>query len=130
MSVQGVFNTRVTKVSSVWVSNGWVHFTGLCVCILFWIFTDRYNISKLFKVENKYYLLGGVLGSFIVYTVIKGISGLGPCLATMIILIVQVSSACLIEMFGLFGTDKVGFEMNKIIGVGIMIAGIIIFQYK
>lgn len=28
MSVQGVFNTDVTKQSSLWVANSWVQFTG------------------------------------------------------------------------------------------------------
>ena len=29
MSVQGVFNTEVTKASSVWVSASWVQFSAL-----------------------------------------------------------------------------------------------------
>ena len=32
MSVQGVFNTQVTKTTGMWVSNGWVQFTALLVC--------------------------------------------------------------------------------------------------
>lgn len=31
MSVQGVFNTNVTKQSSLWVANSWVQFTALAV---------------------------------------------------------------------------------------------------
>ena len=27
MSVQGVFNTQVTKTTGMWVSNGWVQFS-------------------------------------------------------------------------------------------------------
>lgn len=33
MSVQGVFNTDVTKQSSLWVANSWVQFTALAVCL-------------------------------------------------------------------------------------------------
>ena len=29
MSVQGVFNTQVTKTAGMWVSNGWVQFSAL-----------------------------------------------------------------------------------------------------
>ena len=29
MSVQGVFNTEVTKQTSIWVSNSWVQFSAL-----------------------------------------------------------------------------------------------------
>ena len=33
MSVQGVFNTQVTKSSSIWVANAFVQFTALLVCL-------------------------------------------------------------------------------------------------
>ena len=36
MSVQGVFNTDVTKQSSLWVANSWVQFTALAVCLVAW----------------------------------------------------------------------------------------------
>ena len=32
MSVQGVFNTQVTKTAGMWVSNGWVQLTAFLVC--------------------------------------------------------------------------------------------------
>ena len=34
MSLQGIFNTEVTKQTSIWVSAGWVQFTALITCIL------------------------------------------------------------------------------------------------
>ena len=38
MSIQGVFNTEVTKQTSLWVSTGWgaaVGFCSLCSCLAF-----------------------------------------------------------------------------------------------
>ena len=35
MSLQGIFNTEVTKQTSIWVSAGWVQLTALITCILF-----------------------------------------------------------------------------------------------
>lgn len=32
MSVQGVFNTQVTKTTGMWVSNGWVQFSAFLLC--------------------------------------------------------------------------------------------------
>lgn len=40
MSVQGVFNTDVTKQSSLWVANSWVQFTALAVCLAAWGISD------------------------------------------------------------------------------------------
>ena len=45
MSVQGVFNTQVTKSSSLWAANSWVQLTAFFVCLLAWFFkgTKRYG---------------------------------------------------------------------------------------
>mgnify|MGYP002229595389 FL=1 len=38
MSIQGVFNTQVTKTTGMWVGNGWVQFTAFAVCLAMWLF--------------------------------------------------------------------------------------------
>ena len=40
MSVQGVFNTQVTKTSGIWVANAFVQFTALLVCLGAWLLTE------------------------------------------------------------------------------------------
>ncbi len=128
MSVQGVFNTRVMDSSNMWATNSWVQLTAFVVSISMWFFTGRENLLSVFNVSNKLYLFGGVIGAFITFTVIKGISDLGPIYATMLILLAQLVVSCIIESFGLFGTEKMCFEWSKLIGVALMIAGIVIFK--
>ncbi len=129
MSTQGVFNTGVMKQSSIWVSAAFVQFSAMLVCIIAWYVTGRQGeFSALLKIQNKYMLLGGVIGAFITYTVIKSVDSLGPAMANMFIIIAQMIIAYLIELFGLFGSEKVNFEWKKLIGVGLVIAGIIVFQ--
>lgn len=128
MSVQGVFNTRVMDASSMWVTNSWVQLTAFAVSVCVWFFAGRENLVSVFNVDNKIYLLGGVIGAVITFTVIKSISGLGPAYATMLILLAQLMVSYLIEVFGFFGTEKISFEWSKLIGVALMIAGIIIFK--
>ena len=106
MSIQGVFNTEVTKQSSLWVSTGWVQLSAFLVCVIAWFFTGRENISALWQVEHKYTLLGGVLGAFITITVIKSMGNLGPAQATMLIVIAQLVLSYLVELFGMFGVDR------------------------
>lgn len=130
MSIQGVFNTEVTKQSSLWVSTGWVQLTAFIVCIIAWFVTGRQSIGALLEVEHKYTLLGGVIGAFITITVIMSMSSLGPAKAAMLIVIAQLAVAYLIELFGLFGVDKQLFEWRKIIGMVIAIAGIVIFKWE
>ena len=129
MSIQGVFNTEVTKNTSMWVSNTWVQLTALAVCIVGWFVTGRESFSGLFKIDNKYMLLGGVIGAFITFTVVKSMSELGPAKAVMIIVVSQLLVAYLIEVFGIFGVEKVAFEWKKVIGMFLAIAGIVIFKW-
>ena len=130
MSIQGVFNTEVTKQSSLWVSTGWVQFSAFAVCVAAWLFTGRQSVSALWQVENKYTLLGGVIGAFITITVIQSMGALGPAKAAMLIVISQLIVAYLIELMGLFGVDKEPFEWRKVLGTLIAIAGIVIFKWQ
>lgn len=130
MSVQGVFNTQVTKTTGMWVSNGWVQLTALAVCVIAWFVTGRDSIMTLAKVEPKYVLLGGVIGAGITWTVIKSVEMLGPAKSALLIVIAQLLVSYFIELFGLFGMDKAPFEWRKLIGLGIAMAGIALFQWK
>lgn len=128
MSVQGVFNTGVTKETGIWVCNCFVQFTALITGLVMWYFTDRQSFMSLSKVTPKYVLVGGIIGTAITYTVIKSMDALGPARAVMIIVISQVTVAYLIELMGLFGVDKVEFQFRKLIGVALAIGGIILFK--
>lgn len=130
MSVQGVFNTELTKQTSLWVSTGWVQISAFLVCVAAWLFTGRESVGALMKVENKYILLGGVIGAFITVTVIQSMSSLGPAKAAMLIVIAQLAVAYLIELFGMFGVEKVDFQWRKLLGMAIAIAGIAIFKWE
>ena len=67
MSVQGVFNTGVTKQTSTWLASAWVAFSGFVVAIALWAIFERNQagIFSLAQVDHKYMLLGGVIGAFI-----------------------------------------------------------------
>ena len=130
MSVQGVFNTGVTKQSSIWVAAGFVQITAFLTCVIAWFVTGREPISALWHVDNKYMLLGGVIGAFITITVIKSMGALGPAKAVMLIVTSQLLVAYLIELFGMFGAEKVGFDWKKVLGMALAIAGIIIFKWE
>lgn len=131
MSIQGVFNTGVTKETSVWMAAGFVQFSALLVCILAWFFCGKESsISALWQVDHKYMLLGGVIGAFITFTVIESMNRLGPARSVMLIVISQLLVAYIIELMGLFGVDKVEFQWRKLIGMIIAIIGVIIFKWE
>ena len=130
MSIQGVFNTEVTKQTSLWVSTGWVQLSAFAVCVLAWLFTGRESVAALWQVDNKYTLLGGVVGAFITITVIQSMGALGPAKAVMLIVAAQLIVAYLIEVFGIFGVEKTGLDWMKLLGTGLFLAGIFIFKAR
>ncbi|MBQ2935313.1 MAG: DMT family transporter [Lachnospiraceae bacterium] len=130
MSIQGVFNTQVTKTSGIWVASAFVQISAFAVCMGAWLLTDRTSFATLGKVEPKYMLLGGAIGAFITYTVIKSMEMLGPARAVMLIVIAQLIVAYVLELLGMFGVEKQPLEWRKVIGMLIAIAGIVIFKWK
>lgn len=115
MSIQGVFNTEVTKQSSTWTTSTFVQATGFLACLLIWLIAEReQSFTMLLKVSPRYLLLGGVIGAAITFTVIKSVASLGPSQSAMLIVASQSVVSYLIEVFGLFGVEKTGFAWVKL----------------
>ena len=130
MSVQGVFNTEVTKQTSLWVSTGWVQLTALLASVIIWFCTGRAPISSLMQVSPKYMLIGGIIGTFITVTVIQSMGSLGPAKAVMLIVVSQLLVAYVIELFGLFGMERQPFLWRKVLGMILAIVGIVVFRWE
>lgn len=130
MSVQGVFNTQVTKASSIWAANVFVQFSAFLICLAAWGITDRTNLLSIWKVEPKYMLLGGVMGAAITWTVIRSMDALGPAKAVLFIVVAQIAAAYVIELFGLFGAERQPWEWRRVIGLAVAVAGIAIFKWE
>ena len=130
MSVQGVFNTQVTKTTGMWVSNMWVQFSAFIVCLVVWFVAGRDPIGGILEVKPRYMLLGGAIGAGITWTVIKSMDQLGPAKAALLIVIAQLIVAYVIELLGLFGVDKTPFDWKRAGGLLIALIGIAIFQWK
>lgn len=127
MSIQGIFNTNVTKSSSIWVAAGFVQLTALATCLIMWLFNGRPEVSGVLRVDNKVSLLGGVIGAFITFTVVKSVSELGIAKAEITIVVAQVIVAYLIERFGLFGSKKAEFSWLKLLALIIAAGGVFMF---
>ncbi|WP_053372466.1 DMT family transporter [Paenibacillus sp. FJAT-27812] len=129
VSIQGIFNTRLSDKAGFWFTNTWVHGTGFLLSLIVLLMVKDGCLSKLYTV-NKLYWLGGAFGVMIVFSVMKGISTLGPAYSVALLLITQLLVALIIDSLGLFGVDKVPLSANKLIGIGIMITGVVVFKLK
>ena len=77
----------------------------------------------MFSIDRKYMLLGGVMGAFITWTVIKSMDGLGPARATLLIVVTQILVSYVVEVFGMFGVERAGFEWRKLLGALLPLPG-------
>ncbi|MBB6670196.1 DMT family transporter [Cohnella nanjingensis] len=129
IAMQGAMNSRVNEKAGVWMTTTFVHGTGFIVSLLLYLWLRGGSLDNVFQL-NKGYLLGGVLGVGIVVGVTLSIGQLGAAYAVAIVLVAELVFALAIDSFGLFGSPRVAFEWNRIIGVVVMIAGILIFKWK
>ncbi len=129
MSVQGVFNTRLSEKIGLYESNAFVQGTAFALSMIAVFILGKGNFREIINVP-KYYWLGGVLGLVITITVMLGIKDLSPTISISTILIAQLLVAAIIDAFGLFGTEKVAFGWSKYVGIAMMIAGVVVFKIK
>ena len=127
MSIQGVFNTRLSDKIGLYESNAIVQGSAFVLALIAMFIFGSGNIKEIVGV-NKLYLSGGAIGFVITVTVMLAISKLNPTLAISTILIAQLFVAALIDAFGLFGSEKIAFGLTKYIGIALMVAGVLVFK--
>ncbi len=127
MSIQGVFNTRLSDKTGLFESNVIVQGTAFFAALIIWWIFGKGDIKQAAEV-NKLYLTGGLLGTAITVTVMLGMKNLTPATAVSIILVSQLLTAGAIDFFGLFGTEKIVFGVKKFIGIIAMISGMLLFK--
>lgn len=129
MSVQGVLNTRLSEKIGTVETNVFVQGTALVLTLLISFFLGSSGYKGI-KDVNKLYLIGGILGVIITFTVMKSIQSMGATCGIGIILVAQLLAAAIIDAFGLFDSPKISFGLKEFLGALIMICGIILFKWK
>lgn len=129
ISLQGVFNTRLSEKIGFWETNTFVHGTGLVFTFIIMMAVGTGSFAKIGE-ANKIYMVGGMLGVLILFSVMNAISALGATYSVAILLVTQLIAATVIDSFGLFGSPVIKFDITKFFGIAIMIAGIVVFKLK
>ena len=94
------------------------------------VFYRKATGAGIVSVSPVYLLSGGLMGAGITFTVIRSMQALGPAQTALLIVVAQIITAYLIELLGLFGTEKMPFAWHKLFGAAVAVAGIFIFQRK
>ena len=115
ITLQSVFNTRISDKVGLWETTVIVHVVGLIFGLLMTIIVGKGSFKDIGQV-NKIYLIGGVLGVMIVYSVMMGITSLGASLSIAIVVTTQLIFATIVDSFGLFGSPQIEFNFTKFWG--------------
>lgn len=129
VSIQQVFNARLGEKIGFWETNTLTHGSGFIFSFIILMIAGNGSFLKIGE-TNKLYLLGGVLGVIIVFSAMTAVSALGATYSVAILLVTQLIAATIIDSFGLFDSPIIGFDVTKLLGIIIMIAGIIVFKLK
>ena len=129
MSVQGVMNTRLGDKVGVLETNALVQGIGFALALLIAWFFGKGTI-RLIGQAPWYSWLGGVIAPVITVTVMLSIKGLSPTVAISTILLAQLTVAALIDAFGWLGSERMPFTWHKYVGVGLMVAGVLMMKWR
>lgn len=127
ISLQSVFNAKVNENVGQWLTTTCVLGIGLISSILFYIITEN-SISIKVYTANYLFYVSGLFGIGLIICIMGAIKSLGPAYTVLISLITQLVVALCIDTFGLFGMESVPLQVNKLVGIGLLIVGVGIFK--
>ena len=127
ISLQSVFNAKVNESVGQWLTTACVLGIGLISSSLFYIITEN-SISIKVYTTNYLFYVSGLFGIGLIICIMGAIKSLGPAYTVLISLITQLVVALSIDTFGLFGMEIVPLQINKLVGIGLLILGVGIFK--
>ncbi|MCU5403131.1 DMT family transporter [Bacillus cereus] len=127
ISLQSVFNAKVNENVGQWLTTTCVLGIGLISSILFYIITENSINIKVYTTNYLFYV-SGLFGIGLIICIMGAIKSLGPAYTVLISLITQLVIALCIDTFGLFGMESIPLQINKLVGIGLLIVGVGIFK--
>jgi transporter family-2 protein len=128
ITLQGVANSRISQDIGTWQTATITQFTGFIMAFLILLFMRDGNWQG-FKQVKPLYLTGGAFAAFIIFSNITAIQMIGVTLTIAALLIAQLSLTFFIDSNGWFGMVKQKMSLPQFIGIGMMIAGVVILKF-
>lgn len=124
MAIQGSLNTVLSKIIGLLEATFIVHLVGTAVIVIA-LLLFRLGNNSLDQIGHApwYTLLGGVLSALIICAVVASISKLGVAAATTAIIVGQVSTAVIIDHFGMFGLRQIPCTWWRLAGMVLLATG-------
>ncbi|SDO66898.1 DMT family transporter [Halobacillus sp. SY10] len=129
ISMQNVFNARVSEKTGAWATTSLVLGLGL-VCSLPVFYAMEQRSLFEFGDVNKIFLFSGVFGVGIVFCLMRGVTLIGPAYAISIALISQIVIAFAVNTGGWFGFDAAPLSVTKLVGIALLIGGVLVYKLE
>ncbi|MFF2753986.1 DMT family transporter [Psychrobacillus sp. NPDC058041] len=125
ITLQGVANARISQDIGTWQTASITQLTGFVLALIIVLFV-RDGKWQMFKQVKPVYLTGGALAAVIIFSNITAIHQIGATLTISAVLIAQLSLTFVIDINGWFGVEKRKMKLPQFIGMGMMVAGVVI----
>jgi transporter family-2 protein len=109
-----------------------VSFTVGTVVLFITVFVLRYKIPSLRGESNQtkwWHWIGGVLGSYLVAANIFLVPIVGASVLVALVLAGNLGAAVVLDHFGVIGFKKRPINIQRILGVALLFAGVLIVSY-
>jgi bacterial/archaeal transporter family-2 protein len=127
ITLQGVANTRISQDIGTWQAATITQLTGFIMALLILLFVRDGNWQG-FKQVKPLYLAGGAFAAIIIFSNVTSIQKIGVTLSISALLIAQLILTFIIDSNGWFGLEKQKMRLPQFIGIGMMIAGVVILR--
>lgn len=125
ITLQGIANTRISEDIGTWQAATITQFTGFIMALLILLVVRDVNWQG-FKQVKPLYLVGGAFGAIVIYSNVVSIQRIGVTLSISAILIAQLTLTFILDSKGWFDLEKQKMKLPQFVGIGMMIAGVII----
>ncbi|BCG59337.1 DMT family transporter [Paenibacillus sp. URB8-2] len=128
ITLQGVANSRISQDIGTWQAATVTQLTGFLMALLILLVVRDGNRQGLKQVKPLY-LIGGSMAAVIIFSEVTAIHKVGVTFTISALLIAQLCLTFLIDTNGWFSVMKQKMKLPQFIGLGMMVAGVIILKF-
>ncbi|NGM80825.1 DMT family transporter [Paenibacillus sp. 7124] len=128
ITLQGVANSRISQDIGTWQAATVTQLTGFLMALLI-LFVVRDGNRRGLRQVKPLYLIGGAFAAVIIFSEVTAIRQVGVTFTISALLIAQLCLTFLIDSNGWFSVMKRKMKLPQFIGLGLMVAGVIILKF-
>ena len=130
VAFQGPINSQLARLLSHPLQAAFISFSGGIITMVLATFLFKSGFPPMEQVLStpKILLIGGMLGAIYIVANILFIPKIGVFNMLIGVLVGQILVSMMIDHFGLFGLESQRINLNRILGAGLVVAGMVVIN--